>query len=110
MAGLAIKYKKSVIGYLELVDDVWIFKYSDTFINQSRIKPLTDFPFVDKQYKSNDLFPFFECRIPGVGQPKIQDIIKKEGINPNNKFEMLKRFGYKTISNSFLLEYLDVIP
>lgn len=100
-----IKYKNLKIGYLELKNRAWHFKYSDEFKNQEVIEPLRDFPDIHKTYKNEELWPFFLIRIPSLKQPMIQKIIRKENIDQFNQVELLKRFGKKSISNPFDLTY-----
>lgn len=83
-------------------DGEWTFKYSDEFKIQNEYHKIIGFPELDEEYKSNDLWPFFRIRIPGLKQPAIREIIEKENIQ-TNEFELLKRFGKKTISNPYEL-------
>lgn len=102
-AEFKLTYRKLEIGTLSLKDGKWTFMYSEAFKAQDKIKPLTDFPNLDKVYTSEDLYPFFLSRIPGSGQTKFQETIKRENIDPDNEAELLKRFGRQTIANSFVL-------
>lgn len=47
----------------------------------------------DKTYKSEELWPFFRIRIPGLEQPSVQEILERENIDKNDEVELLKRFG-----------------
>ncbi len=109
--GLAVKfvlrYKELTIGFLELKEGVWTYRYSDEFKQQYDIKPLTDFPDVNKLYESKELLPFFMQRIPSLSQPKVLAVIKKERIEKNNEVELLKRFGAYSITNPFELQPLS---
>ncbi len=103
-ATFQLTYRKLEIGTLSLKAGKWTFRYAEVFKAQDKIKPLTDFPDLNKVYTSEELYPFFLSRIPGAGQPRFQEIVKREHINPNNEAELLKRFGQQTISNSFVLQ------
>ena len=82
----------------------WYFKYADDFKNHSdEYNRIVGFPDLDKTYKSDSLWPFFQIRIPGLKQPAIQEIIEKEKIDQANEVALLKRFGEKTISNPYQL-------
>jgi len=100
---MTLKYKELQIGELTFADGVWTFIYSDDFKAQSEVRPLLDFPNVDKVYVSYRLPVFFQIRIPSLKRKSIQEIIKKEKINPQDKLELLKAFGYKSICNPFIL-------
>jgi HipA-like protein len=92
------------IGTLRLSKGKWTFAYSDDFKAQEEIKPLPDFPKLNKIYTSEELYPFFVQRIPGLGQPKVKEILEKEHIDEHNEALLLKRFGRFTISNPFELK------
>lgn len=92
------------IGTLYCEKGEWYFKYADDFKNHSdEYNRIVGFPDLDKIYKSDSLWPFFQIRIPGLKQPAIQEIIKKEKIDQANEVALLKRFGEKTISNPYQL-------
>jgi HipA-like protein len=99
-----LTYRKLEVGILSLKAGKWTFQYAEAFKAQDKIKPLTDFPDLNKVYISRELYPFFLSRIPGAGQTRFQETIKREHVNPNNLVELLKRFGQQTISNSFVLQ------
>lgn len=92
------------IGTLHCESGEWFFKYSSDFKNHSdEYNRIVGFPDLNKTYKSDTLWPFFQIRIPGLKQPAIQEILVKEKIDKENEVELLKRFGYKTISNPYEL-------
>lgn len=92
------------VGTLSLKNGIWTFKYSDEFKKQNKIKPIPDFPNIDKVYTSEDLYPFFIQRIPGLGQQKVKETLRKEKIDEHNEAALLKRFGRLTITNPFELK------
>lgn len=92
------------IGTLKSNDGVWVFHYEDEFIkNGLAYSRLIGFPDLNKTYRNEVLWPFFRTRIPGLKQPAIQEILKKENIDQNNEAALLKRFGRNTISNPYKL-------
>lgn len=98
-----LMYDDLEIGTLVLSEGNWRFAYSQAFKKQEHLKPLVDFPDINKVYHSEELPPFFAHRIPGLGQPKVKRIIQKENIDAQNEVELLKRFGKLSISNPFQL-------
>jgi HipA-like protein len=91
------------IGYLCSRDGDWYFEYSDEFKNHTDYNRIIGFPELNRVYKSEELWPFFRIRIPGLKQPVVQEILKKENIDINDEVELLKRFGQKTIANPYKL-------
>lgn len=93
------------IGTLKSNEGIWVFHYEDEFIKNGRLSysRLIGFPDLNKTYRNEVLWPFFRTRIPGLKQPAIQEILKKEKIDENNEAALLKRFGHTTISNPYKL-------
>lgn len=94
------------VGYLDLIKNIWVFNYTDEFKKQNKYHRLVGFPDLNKTYKSEVLWPFFKLRIPGLGQPMVQEVIEKENINHNSELELLVRFGERSSSNPFILKVL----
>ena len=92
------------IGTLQLLNGRWYFNYTEDFKNQNKILQLVDFPDKNKKYDTDSLWPFFRYRIPGLNQPQVKEIIKKESIDSTNEAELLKKFGKRTIFNPFQLK------
>ena len=106
-AEFRVKHHDLDVGHLSLRDGKWHFEYTDTFRKNKDIRPIIDFPHLDKHYVSSRLRPFFRIRIPGLKQPAIQKIILEENLDPSNEAQLLKRFGKTTIANPFTLFPID---
>lgn len=91
------------VGYLTSRQGEWFFTYSEDFKKHPDYNLITGFPELNKVYKSEELWPFFRIRIPGLKQPVVQEILEKENINKDDEVELLKRFGKKTIANPYEL-------
>lgn len=94
------------LGVLEHKNGMWSFKYTNEFKENNSYKPIVGFPDINKIYTRETLWPFFLIRIPGLKQPSISEIIRKEKINPNNEVALLTRFGKRTIANPYELSPL----
>ena len=102
-AEFLLQYRNLDVGHLSLDDGKWHFEYDDAFREKEGVCPIMDFPNLDKHYKSDVLWPFFVVRIPGLGQPAIQRVIREENLDGRNEAQLLKRFGKTTIANPFTL-------
>jgi len=99
-----LKISDLVIGYLKIENKTWYFKYSEEFKSQNKYRRLAGFSDLNKTYESDELWPFFKIRIPGLKQPMIKEILKKENLSISNEALLLKRFGKKSMSNPYILE------
>lgn len=91
------------VGRLRLEGKEWVFNYSDAFRQQDKIKPIVDFPSVDREYRSADLWPFFLLRIPSLKQPAVQEFLREENVGVPSAAMLLKRFGKRSAANPFEL-------
>ncbi|OOG76709.1 HipA N-terminal domain-containing protein [Algoriphagus sp. A40] len=104
-ATFELKIDKVVIGKLVCEEGEWKFMYTDEFKElRNQYNHIAGFSNLDKVYSNDTLWPFFQTRIPGLKQPAVKEILKKEKINETNELELLKRFGKKTISNPYELD------
>lgn len=100
-----LKLKELTVGYLQYKEGLWRFWYAEEFIEQDTYDYIIGFLDPNKDYKSERLWPFFKIRIPGLGQPAVQEVLEEENIDPKNEAALLKRFGYESISNPFTLQW-----
>ena len=103
-AEFALLFEHQPVGVLALEKGLWSFRYASQFKMQSNLKPLPEFPDVNKVYQSETLWPFFAFRIPGMNQPQIKELAQKEGIVGGDIVKLLSLFGRKSINNPFELE------
>lgn len=103
-ATFLLKVDNIKVGTLHCENGQWEFKYTSDFKKNNEYNKIIEFSNLDKVYRNETLWPFFQIRIPGLKQPAVQEILKKENIDEENEFELLKRFGSKTIANPYELE------
>lgn len=94
-----------LVGELKASGGKWQFEYSEEFKQAPELRPLVEFPDVDKVYENDELWQFFTSRIPSTLQPEVEGVLRKEGIDDDDVVALLKRFGARTISNPFQLKY-----
>ena len=85
------------VGVLLYEDGTWSFTYSDEYKAQDKLEPLINFPNLDQVYKSDQLWPFFASRLPGVSEPKDKE---RESMDV---LSLLKKYGCHVITNPYKL-------
>ena len=83
---------------------MWRFEYSDDFRGNGTLRPIVEFPDINKIYHSSELWQFFASRIPSLEQAEVEEILKREHIEEDDAVRLLKRFGERTITNPFYLK------
>lgn len=91
------------LGILQCENGEWLFHYTEDFKRHNEYSRIIGFSDLNKEYKSQSLWPFFSIRIPGLKQPAIREILKEENIDEQNEAALLRRFGRKTIANPYEL-------
>ena len=93
------------VGHLWLRDGTWHFEYADAYRNQVNVRPVGSFLRLEEHYESEALWPFFVARIPGMGQPRVQRLIREENLQEPNEIQhmLLERFGERAIVNPYIL-------
>ena len=86
-----------LVGVLLYENGVWSFSYSDVFKTQDKYEPLVNFPNLNQEYKSNQLWPFFASRLPGVSE------LKEKERESMDVLSLLKKYGRHVITNPYKL-------
>ena len=100
---IAVQLGGLPVGTLRAENGEWVFVYSAEFLKQNEIKPIVDFPNLNREYRSKTLWPFFALRIPSPAQAAVQEFMHNRGISEVDQGTLLKRFGRKSIANPFEL-------
>lgn len=86
-----------LVGVLLYENGVWSFSYSDVFKTQDKYEPLVNFPNLNQEYKSDQLWPFFASRLPGVS------VLKEKERESMDVLSLLKKYGHHVITNPYKL-------
>ena len=86
-----------LVGVLLYDDGMWSFSYSDEYKAQNKYEPLVNFPNLDQVYKSDQLWPFFASRLPGVSE------LNEEERKHPDVLALLKKYGRHVITNPYKL-------
>ena len=86
-----------LVGVLSYENGVWSFSYSDVFKTQDKYEPLVNFPNLNQEYKSDQLWPFFASRLPGVSE------LKEKERESMDVLSLLKKYGRHVITKPYKL-------
>ncbi len=79
------------------------FSYSEAFRNQSKVAPIIDFPQIDQEYRSGQLWPIFALRVPSLAQANVRHYLAKTQNEPDDA-RLMREFGRRSVANPFVLE------
>jgi len=104
-AKFLLTYGDLLVGILTVENGLWKFEYSDKFRSEEDLRPIVEFPDLNKVYVNEDLWQFFASRIPSTEQPEVEEILKREHVYEDDAVGLLKLFGKRTIANPFELTF-----
>lgn len=93
------------VGELERDGGEWVFRYSGMFRAQDVVKPIVDFPHVEREYRAAELWPFFLLRIPSPTQPEVQRRFRNSPVRGLDEGMLLREFGRWAVANPFELRH-----
>jgi HipA-like protein len=94
-----------LVGTLTAADQHWVFRYSDDFKVKDDLRPLVEFPDLNRVYDNDRLWQFFAGRIPSTEQPDVERLLQRKKIADDDVIELLKLFGKRTVTNPFELRF-----
>ncbi len=91
------------VGSLRRADGEYIFEYSKEFAG-AHLPPVPDFPTIDQQYRSAELWPFFLVRMPPADRPDIRSLLSDRGLTQATTLQILAALGKRVVSSPYELE------
>lgn len=82
----------------------YFFKYLPDF-ERLNLAPLPGFPDLSRVYEAQEIFPFFQERIPDTRRPEIREWIRKHGLSEDDKLSLLAALGRKAVTDSYELRF-----
>ena len=92
------------VGELSKGTEKYYFEYDIDGVKRAEeygLSLLPYFPIVDAKYFREELFYSFSNHLPAHGKSDITSVLKKYNIKEYDEFELLKKSGFKTTTDSF---------
>jgi hypothetical protein len=102
-ASFMLKWKRLEVATLTYDSGEWVFKYTEAFHLQEKIQPIIGFSNKFKEYRSAELWPFFQIRVPSLEQTDVQNYLRQNNLEQVDQSTLLEHFGRRSISNPFEL-------
>jgi HipA-like protein len=96
--------RRMLVGSLTFEDGEYVFRYSDGFKRQTDVPPIGAFPDPNEEYRSPDLFPFFDVRLPPIDRADVRRVVLERHIDPEDKFHLLGELARRTVTSPYDLE------
>jgi HipA-like protein len=95
---LPIDGQHVLVGRLSQEDGEFVFRYSESFRRRTDIPPITAFPDKSVTYRSADLWPFFQVRLPPASRADVRKLVEEKRLDPSDPLVLLGELGRKAVS------------
>jgi HipA-like protein len=97
--------KPLLVGTLSTEGSEYVFRYSEIFKGRPELPAISAFPERQKVYRSRELWPFFQVRIPPVDRPDIQRILQEKKLDRSDLMSLLPTLGRRAATSPY-----DLVP
>lgn len=94
-----------LIGVLTNETGAYVFRYDERYAARADYPALAAFPDKQREYRSRDLWPFFDVRLPPLKRADVQRVIRDRKIDEGDTLRLLAELGRRTIATPYELKY-----
>ncbi len=88
---------RSLVGSLSQEEEKFVFRYDPDY----RAEPISAFPDLAKEYRSEELWPFFSVRIPPIEREDMREAIAARNIKSDQPIELLGKVAKFSVTNPY---------
>lgn len=92
-----------LVGTLSCEDGQYIFRYSEVFKHRPELPTIGAFPDRNHVYRSSELWPFFQVRIPPVDRPDVRQILEEKKLDRRDLMSLLPALGGRAVTSPYNL-------
>ena len=83
----------------------YVFRYDADYAAHPEYPAITAFPEKQREYRSPNLWPFFDVRLPPLRRADVQHVIRERGIDEHDVLRLLGELGAKAVTTPYELRY-----
>ena len=92
-----------LVGRLSREQDEFVFRYDSDYGEE----PISAFPQIDQEYRSQHLWPFFAVRIPPIDREDMRKEILARSLEEDQIIEILGSVAKVSVTNPYEFELVD---
>ena len=92
-----------LVGRLSREQDEFVFRYDSDY----RREPISAFPKIGQEYRSQHLWPFFAVRIPPIDREDMRKEISDRSLQEDQIIEILGSVAKVSVANPYEFELAD---
>ena len=93
-----------LIGTLHKEGDEFVFRYDTAFSSAPSAKPISAFPDLHREYRSERLWPFFSIRIPRVERQDVREVMERRDIPSDDVLRLLGELSSRAVASPYRFE------
>jgi HipA-like protein len=94
-----------LIGTLSCEAGEYTFTYSEVFKHRPEVPTIGAFPDRNRVYRSRELWPFFQVRIPPVDRPDVRQLLEEKKLDRSDLMSLLPALGGRAVTSPY-----DLVP
>ncbi len=92
-----------LVGTLTSEEGEYVFRYSEPFKRRVEIPPIGAFPRRNLAYRSRELWPFFQVRLPPLDRPDVRQVVEDRKLDKNDLMAFLPELGGNAVTSPYNL-------
>jgi len=93
------------VGQLWQEAGEFVFAYLPSFVEQNDVPPISAFPDKGQVYRSRQLWPFFQVRLPPTTREDVRRVLRERGVGEGDVLGRLAAIGGRVASSPYRLEW-----
>jgi HipA-like protein len=94
-----------LVGTLFSEQGEYVFRYSEVFKHRLEVPAISAFPDRNAVYRSRELWPFFQVRIPPIDRPDVRQILEQKKLDRSDLMSLLPALGGRAVTSPY-----DLVP
>ncbi|MCM2334357.1 MAG: HipA N-terminal domain-containing protein [Anaeromyxobacteraceae bacterium] len=98
---LETRQGRVTLGTLTKEGQEFVFRYDPRFAKAADSTPISAFPDLDREYRAEELWPFFAVRIPPVDREDVRQAMEKRHIPEKDVLRLLAELSGRGVSSPY---------
>lgn len=92
---------RRTLGTLAREGKEFVFRYDPAFTRDPDAKPISAFPDMTREYRAEELWPFFAVRLPPVDREDVQEAMRRRHIPESDVLRLLAELSGRGVSSPY---------
>lgn len=92
---------RRTLGTLSRDGREFVFRYDREFARDPDAKPISAFPELDREYRQEELWPFFAVRLPPIERDDVRKAMERRHIPASDVLRLLAELSARGVSSPY---------